>query len=136
MNKHLVLERNAYLPFVTLGRLFVDHHAPLVTLENPWLSNQPYISCIPEGHYLCRRRLSPKFGDTYEVMNVPGRSHIIFHAGNTAKDTEGCILVANKLSEVQYAIVESRSGLSRLFEYLAEDYEFRLTVRSYRPAFD
>jgi hypothetical protein len=40
--------------------------------------------------------ISPRFGRTWEVKDVPERSNILFHQGNTARDTEGCILVGGK----------------------------------------
>ena len=58
--------------------------APLcVTLERPWVNNEPEISCIPEGEYICFKRLSQRAkGMTFEVGGVPGRSAILFHPGN------------------------------------------------------
>ena len=32
---------------------------------------------------------------TFEVLDVPNRSGILFHMGNTVDDTKGCILVAS-----------------------------------------
>lgn len=69
-----------------------------LTMELPWTDNTPNQSCIPTGSYVCRRIRSPKFGDTFEVTQVPNRSHILFHQGNTLEDTEGCILVAEEFS--------------------------------------
>ncbi len=42
---------------------------------------------------MCRRVESPRFGYTYEVTAVPGRSHILLHPGNVVGDTQGCILL-------------------------------------------
>jgi hypothetical protein len=67
-----------------------------VTMEPPWTNNEQRMSCIPPGRYVCRRVQSQKFGETFEVTDVPGRSHILFHAGNTLDDTEGCIMVAEE----------------------------------------
>lgn len=69
-----------------------------VTLELPWLDNAQQRSCIPVGTYRCRRIHSPKFGDVFEVMDVPGRSNILFHRGNRLIDTEGCILVGEEFA--------------------------------------
>ena len=69
-----------------------------LTLERPWQDNQPNVSCIPSGRYRCQRVRSPKFGNTFEVTNVPQRSHILFHSGNTLEDTHGCILVGEEFS--------------------------------------
>lgn len=68
------------------------------TLELPWRKNEPEISAIPEGVYQCGLRPSAKFGGhtgglVYHVMPVQGRTDILIHAGNTARDTKGCILI-------------------------------------------
>ena len=65
----------------------------LFTIENPWLDNKRTDSCIPTGTYICKPVNSPRFGKTIEVTNVPNRSHILFHAGNSPDDTDGCILL-------------------------------------------
>ena len=77
----------------TLGVLRVDGRVACVTLETPDRGNRTNVSCIPTGRYDCRGVDSPRFGQTYEVMDVPGRSHILFHPGNVVSDTRGCILL-------------------------------------------
>ena len=72
-------------------------------LENPWLDNKPYESCIPEGLYELKLRDSEivtrtskgMFHQGYEVVDVPNRTFIMFHVGNFVHDTEGCILVGS-----------------------------------------
>ena len=87
------LIRVSYAKYGTFGVL-LDRNIPFcVTLERPWLENRRNVSCIPSGTYTCERTLSPKFGETFKVLNVPGRSHILFHKGNLSDDTHGCILV-------------------------------------------
>lgn len=70
---------------------------PWQTVEEEWQNNRPFISCIPAASYLCKRVQSPKFGNTFEVMNVPGRTHVLFHALNTEEGTQGCIGLGVKL---------------------------------------
>jgi hypothetical protein len=79
----------------TFGTVKWDHKpAPFaVACEDPWLDNEAWVSCIPPGYYVCRRVDSPHFGDTFEITEVPGRSHILFHRGNTHHNTNGCILI-------------------------------------------
>jgi len=69
-----------------------------LTLERPWQDNQANVSCIPPSEYVCKRARSPRFGETFEVMGVDRRSHILFHKGNTIGDTQGCILVGEEFS--------------------------------------
>lgn len=83
-------ERNHY---GTFGVLKIDKEVFCATLEPPDRLNKKNISSIPAKQYRCRRIISPKFGETFEVMNVPGRSDILFHAGNTLQDTQGCIIL-------------------------------------------
>lgn len=73
-----------------LGVLLLDGEYFCCTIEPDNNDNEP---CIPTGKYTCKRVVSPKFGDTFEITNVPGRTHILIHSGNTEKDTHGCILL-------------------------------------------
>ena len=82
------------------GVLKIDSEVCCVTLERPWLDNKPNISCIPEGVYQCRKVKSPKFGDTVEVLNVPDRTNILFHVGNTINDSLGCILTGKSFGSI------------------------------------
>jgi len=75
------------------GMLRINKKLFCAVLEPPDRANAPFRSCIPAGQYLCRRDQSPKFGETFVVTEVPGRSDIKFHAGNTVADTAGCMLL-------------------------------------------
>lgn len=101
----------------TLGTLEFDG-LTLFTLEQPWRGNARRVSCIPAGEYLCEMVVSPRFGRVYAVRDVPSRSHILFHAGNTAADTQGCILVGLAARPQDNRITQSRIALQRLHEYL------------------
>ena len=114
----------------TIGVLRVDKRVVCVTLELPYICNSPNISCIPSGSYQCERKYSPKFGNTYEIVDVPGRSHILFHAGNTISDTSGCVLLGTSVGawQGQRAIVSSKKALRKFLELADETSEFRLIV--------
>lgn len=93
------LTRSHSIP--TFGVLLRDDGIPFaLTLERPWLSNMRGRSCIPEGRYIAKRHLSPKFGWTFWLQDVPGRSEILFHKGNLADDTHGCILVGESFNPI------------------------------------
>lgn len=80
----------------TFGVLRHNGQVFCLTLEPPDRNNAPDISCIPTGRYGCRRVRSPRFGPTFEVADVPGRTHILFHQGNVAADTNGCVLLGSR----------------------------------------
>ena len=94
---NLLLIRDTFSKDSTIGELFLNGERICDTLENPWVDNQRNVSCIPEGVYPVRLRL-PRESGTRDylhllVQEVPNRDWILFHRGNTAKDTSGCILV-------------------------------------------
>lgn len=132
----MILERFAYSPFGTFGRL-TGKGLDVFTVERPWDANKPFVSCIPEGIYTCKRVQSPKFGNTFEVTRVPHRSHILFHVANTADDLQGCIGLGEQLGALggKWAILSSRNALSRFFATLAGIDEFTLSIQPYRPEY-
>jgi hypothetical protein len=89
---HVQMERFSYAENGTFGRLRLPSGRSLATVEKPWVNNTRNISCIPIGSYLCvSRRYWRGNYDAYEVLDVPERSHILFHKGNQPSEVEGCI---------------------------------------------
>jgi len=81
----------------TIGTLKINKQVFCTTLEPPDLLNEVNVSSIPAQQYRCRPFNSSKFGDTFEVCNIPGRTYVIFHWGNWDDDTEGCILLGESI---------------------------------------
>ena len=94
---NLLIIRETFTDVSTIGNLYLNGEWLCDTLENPYLDNQRNISCIPEGEYSVRLRLAKESGSKdylhLLVKDVPNRDLILFHIGNTAKDTRGCVLV-------------------------------------------
>jgi hypothetical protein len=106
----LVLTRNAVQNEVcTLGVLQAFGFT-FYTVEDPWNDNKPFGSCIPLGVYAMLRHNTPHHPNTWALVNpsldiyhlpsdIPterkgkGRFACLIHAGNTAKDVEGCIAI-------------------------------------------
>ena len=95
------------------------------TLEPTWrdYKNGAYKvkgrSAIPEGRYAVVISYSPKFKQWLPILlGVPKFEGIRIHAGNTAKDTEGCILVG-KNREVG-KVLDSRIWVHRLKQKIVE----------------
>lgn len=93
----VLLKRFRYLPYATLGSLFViDDRGRLLfnclTLEREWDNNKVGKSCVPAGIYELRLEYSQRFGKKlYELKGVPGRSETKFHVANYSDQLEGCI---------------------------------------------
>lgn len=137
--KTLVIRRNSTGGHGTFGALLYDDIPFALTLERQWLGNRKSVSCIPAGVYQCLRcsnspdynfNDSPRFGDTFQVMNVPGRSNILFHAGNLDDDSHGCILIGEKYDKLNGdpGILSSNEGFNEFKELLDKDDEFRLII--------
>lgn len=93
----LILKRHFFNEKKTLGDLFIFLNGKLLgmikTIELPWRDNMRRISCIPSGEYIVVPHISPKFGWSLWLKDVPDRSAILIHIGNFVDDTLGCILV-------------------------------------------
>ena len=94
---NLLILRDTFTEESTIGELFLNGERFCDTLELPFRDNQRSVSCIPAGEYKVRLRL-PRESATRDyvhllVQDVPNRDYILFHRGNSAKDTRGCILV-------------------------------------------
>lgn len=50
-------------------------------------------TCIPEGNYQIRMTYSPKYKKSLpQLLNVPYFEGIRIHSGNSAQDSEGCLI--------------------------------------------
>ena len=114
----------------TLGVLCIDDSPEMVTLEDAWRNNERQVSCIPVGRYTIKLHRSPRFGMTYQVIDVPERSHILFHAGNTHKDTHGCILVGLQYGRVdkETSILASKAAFDRFMMIMNGELSAELIV--------
>ena len=115
---NLLLIRDTFSKESTIGELFLNGERMCDTLENSWQDNQRNISCIPEGIYPVRLRL-PRESATRDYMHllvkdVKDRDYILFHIGNTAKDTSGCILVG--LGSQQDFVINSTLAMDLYFK--------------------
>jgi len=94
---NLLIIRDTFSEKSTLGKLFINGETFCDTLELPYINNERSISCIPAGEYKVRLRLARESATRdylhLLVQDVPNRDWILFHRGNTTKDTSGCILL-------------------------------------------
>lgn len=134
----LILQREESEDDGTYGTLRLPDGTVLNTLELPWRNNENRISCIPPGVYPCKKRPSKTFGEAYEVMQVPGRSAILIHAGNSAgsadkgmkADSQGCILLGmDRGRKGNQKVITASKAAMRLFHEKMQDMPFTLVIR-------
>lgn len=113
----LTLKRIARKEGYTIGKLYIDDAYFCDTLEDKDRGLEQAMpldmikrikvkgeTAIPVGTYeLSMRHISPKYsrkkafaftgGVMPRLLNVPGYEGVLIHSGNTAADSEGCILV-------------------------------------------
>ena len=118
-------------PSGTFGVLRMDGEVFCVTLEPPDRGNLPDVSCIPAGEYECCRVETPSFGTTFEIADVPGRTHILFHQGNVVADTHGCVLLGRSFGHVggERAVVASRPTFRDFLGRCGDAHTFTLCIQ-------
>lgn len=104
----LQIVRDQTGPAGTTGTLFLNGRRECYTLEDQVreIKGQPVSAwkipgetAIPRGIYKIEITFSPHFGrDLPLLVDVPGYEGVRIHPGNTAADTEGCILVGTTKS--------------------------------------
>ena len=137
----LILKRIAKRKTYTIGRLYIreqvmDEYLPGTedhyfcdTLEPTWRDYEHGAykvkgrSAIPEGRYAVVISYSPKFKQWLPILlGGPEFNRkwqgIRIHAGNTAKDTEGCILVGQNREVGK--VLDSRKWLYELKQKIVE----------------
>jgi len=115
----LVLQREPSTAACTIGRLTVDGDWYCWTLEDVVRNGpkQPGETAIPPGTYRVEVTHSPRFGTRLPLLyDVPGFAGVRIHPGNSAADTEGCILVGQ--TKGMNAILRSRAAFAPLLAKL------------------
>lgn len=138
----LTLKRIARRDTYTIGHLYIDGERFCDTIEDtdrglqqalPLSVNQARkrkgATCIPSGRYQVTLGVkSPRFSkvsqykacDGYlpRLLNVPAFDGVLIHIGNTARDTDGCILVGRNTIKGQ--VTNSTDTFWRLYERLQQ----------------
>lgn len=116
-------------PMGTFGRMEMDDEPLCVTCEDPPNNNARGISCIPAGIYDCVPHNSDKFPNVWEVTDVPNRTAILIHNGNTIDDTHGCILVGESFmdfSSGRHGVINSRKTLEMLRDTIPDNFTLEI----------
>lgn len=142
--KTLTLQRRRSDADGTLGELL---ELDLKTIEEEDRNNLAGESRVPPGKYVC----VPTFFhggqyETYELLNVPDRSRILFHVANTEEDLQGCIgpgLAWGKLlvndedgggrRRLKAGVTGSRKAFAKFMKWAGGEL-FELTILAEDPA--
>lgn len=130
----LKLQRFALKNNYTIGKLYINNNVFCDTIEdrvrdlNKDGEGKVYgKTAIPYGRYEITMKIqSPKYsqrssyawcnGYLPRVLNVPHFDGILIHAGNTAEDSAGCILVGE--NKVKGQVINSMATLKKLIPIL------------------
>lgn len=94
---------------------------------------KPSITAIPRGTYKVTLDVySPKFGNRAfykevcngkvpRLLNVKGFDGILIHAGNTATDSAGCLLVGQ--NKVKGQVINSQATFRKLYKLLKDKHD-------------
>lgn len=123
MNLELIREQANTQTGGIPGRLYVDGAFFGYTLENA-------AAAIPAGVFSLFDRFSPKFNDFKLSIDVPGRSYIMFHGGNTPEDSAGCVLIARNRDESGNISGDLSAALYELTKAATEAGNITLTIKN------
>ena len=129
----ILIQRHALKEGYTIGRMEINGKYFCDTLEDTDRGLRESMTedeiaalkvkgatAIPTGTYrIDMQTRSPRFDRVLpRLINVKGYEGVLIHSGNTAADTEGCILVG--LNRVRGKVIGSRLKLGRLLVLLRE----------------
>ena len=124
----LRLIRNSTTPNGVFGTLQNDNGIICITLEHAFGNDSDgFYALIPDNIYVCRRKMSPKFGyDVFELIDTPGHDNVEIHKGNYNEDSAGCILLGT--TKVGTMIQESGVAFKKFMNLMDGIDEFQLIV--------
>ena len=127
---NLTLKRTYLGKNYTIGHLYIDGRYQCDTLEDKVrdLPNEPKVygeTAIPAGTYeIDMNTVSPRFKDRSwakkykgivpRLKNVPYFEGVLIHPGNSAKDSNGCILCGD--NQVVGGLINSQKHWFRLMD--------------------
>ena len=137
---NILIKRIARKDNYTIGKLYINGQYFCDTLEDKdrGLKQSDNIitiktkkifgkTAIPMGKYNVVLSYSPKFKKILPLVeNVKGFSGIRIHQGNTADDTEGCIIVGR--NKIVGMVTHSEDTLKALLQKLNVDESITLTI--------
>lgn len=120
----ITVQRQHFFPNAIIGDLSVNGAHQCFTLELPLesdgLQNVQGKTAIPAGAYDLTIDFSNRFSRLMpHVLDVPGRSGIRIHYGNSDVNTEGCLLVGSTAEPPDW-VGDSRLAFDAFFNLLSD----------------
>lgn len=114
----LVLTRNIFKPEFTLGVITLDGKHICYTVEDAVRSVKiAGMTAIPAGKYYIIMNMSKRFKKIMPLLlNVPNFEGVRIHGGNSAADTEGCLIVG--LDGTENGVARSRDAVKVVYELI------------------
>ncbi len=131
MKAILTLKRKPSANGCTIGELSYNGKFFCYTLEDVVRVGEkvPGATAIPVGRYPVTIERSPTFKIlTPRLHNVPGFAGVLIHAGNSAIDTRGCILVGLAKLPSNVKIYKSQDAFQALMAKLLDASSIELTI--------
>jgi len=125
----LTLKRTELKEGFTLGELFIDNAFFCYTVEDKVRKEKiKAITAIPYGYYKVIINISNRFKKRMPLLiDVPFFEGVRIHSGNTALDTEGCILVG--MVRTENGVAMSRIAFTKLMEKLKGQNNIYITIK-------
>lgn len=122
----ITVKRTFKGPEYTIGKLYIDGAYFCDTLEDTVRAEKiAGKTAIPAGKYKVKKTMSPRFKTVLpEILNVPNFTGVRIHSGNTAKDTDGCLLLG--LNKAKGAVLCSKNAMAFFMDRTPN--EFDLTI--------
>ena len=123
----ITVKRTFKGPEYTIGKLYIDDNYYCDTLEDTVRNGEKIYgkTAIPAGEYKVKKTYSPRFEKKLpEILNVPGFTGVRIHAGNTAKDTEGCILLG--LNRAKGSVLNSKNALAFFLDRTPDEFDLKI----------
>jgi hypothetical protein len=125
--KRVIHKRTYGSETATMGHFYFLDKRIMSILEPPWKYNEPNVSCIPSGIYVCHLQEHVQENGNrypaYQIMEVPDRTNIEIHIGNKIADTLGCLIEGLVYSEKDEQVLESAAAHKMLLDLMGgEDF--------------
>lgn len=127
----VLVERFLFEKDCTVGRLYIDGVMKCFTMEDEMRAVKVKgETAIPYGTYELGMRYSPKFSPKFShemlwVKNVPNFEYVLIHWGNTDDDTDGCLLLGDKIGIIkgQTAVLNSINTYKEIYAIIVKHIE-------------